>query len=482
MNNISITLPDGTIKVLYEPTPKQLEAHMREEPNVLFWGGRGSGKSTWGRWHAHMCALAYPGFKYCVLRRTFPELEKSHLIDLPKEMALLGGYYHATSHIAYYPNGSTGFFSHCATEEHVLNLLSAEFYLMFFDEVSTFPWDVFTKLAASCRVPKSSGLKAQVRAATNPLGASAEQINRYFVLKDITFEEDEAYNPNDWYDIKANIEDNEHIDKTEYLKRFAGLPAHFRKAWVEGEFGIENALFDFHPTLNGKPYHVIDSIDLDALVKNAQIYRVFDMGYFPDPAYCAWIAHLGHRYIVFHEKLWFKTIASDIAHDIKAEDERLGVTKVVITYCDPTIDIRTGADIRTIKDIFEDNGISMETSINKRDLFASHIHTALSEEAEPANPDTGSPAIPRLQVYVGPRRVGAPYLAKTLPQQRYNPKKPMFLDDHPDDHATVAVAYFLISSGAMERRTMKSVGMKPWMKPKNSDRYVLGREGVHEQY
>src|SRR4051812_17807076 len=90
--------------VLYVPTEKGQDYHQRTEPNVLFWGGRGSAKSTTGRWDAHMRALAYPGFRYIVLRRTFPELEKSHLVHVPREMKLLGGTFNHTKHIATYPN------------------------------------------------------------------------------------------------------------------------------------------------------------------------------------------------------------------------------------------------------------------------------------------------------------------------------------------------------------------------------------------
>ena len=266
-------------QVLYCPNSEMaMDYHLRTEPNVLFYGGRGSGKSVTGRWDAHMKALAFPGFKYCILRRTYPELLKSHLIDVPKEMRFFGGDFNIGTKVARYPNGSLGFFSHCNTEQDVLNLLSAEFYLMFFDEVSTFDWEMFVKLAASCRIPTKfkelMGTTADgyVRAATNPLGVSAEMINRYWVTKDVDLEEDPHYNPNDWYSIKANLEDNPYLSES-YLARFSGMSTNVRKAWVEGEFSMENALFDFHPVLDGKPYHVTNEIDLPKILKSATIYR-----------------------------------------------------------------------------------------------------------------------------------------------------------------------------------------------------------------
>lgn len=473
--NLNAIIVDG--EVLYNPFPKQALAHRMTPPKLLVWGNRGGGKSKWGRWDCHMRALSYPGFKYCILRRTYPELESSHLIDVPIEMDKLGGFYHSTKHVANYSNGSIGFYRHCQSDQDVLNLLSAEFHEMFFDEVSTFEWEMFTKLSASCRVPvpfqEKYGVTALVRATTNPLGVSADSVNRYFVEKDVDPEDDAKYNPLDWENIKIQAEDNPYLNAEEYLASLSGNPEHVLKAWVKGDFGLENALFNFSATKDGRPYHVIGNIDLDGLATKSQVYRVFDMGYFPDPAYCAWIAHLGQRYIVFHEKLWYKTIASDIADDIKREDERLGVKNVVTTYCDPTMDIKTGADIVTIKDTFEINGIPMETSINRRELFASHIHRALGDEVEPG--------VPSLQIYYSGNRhaIGCPYMVKTLPQQRYDPKHPLALADHPHDHAAVALAYFLISSGAMERRGIaKGPLIRKWMQDKKDPTRTLGYESV----
>lgn len=458
---------------LYVATEKQEEYHSRTEPNVLFWGGRGSGKSMCGRWDAHMRALSYPGFTYCILRRTYPELQRSHLVHINREMRQLGGTFHNTDRIASYPNGSRGFFSHCATDDDVLNLLSAEFALMVFDELSTFEWEMFTKLAASVRVPVDSTLTAMVRGLTNPLGPSAGKIIEYFVDKTVDLEEDPDYNPNDWYSIHANLIDNPHLDQIQYRKRFSGLPAHVRKAWVDGEFVLENALFQLTPTMEGKPYHVIPDIDLPKLLKHATIYRTIDAGWFPDPTVVLWIAHLGNRHIVFHEKHWYRTTAIDIAEEIKAEDIRLGVTNVAITYCDPSMDINTTADIRTIKETYEANGIPMENSINKRDVFATAMHNALAEQADENTP--------RLQFYVNGRK-GCPMLVKTIPQMRFDPKRPSFMDDHRDDHWVVACCYYLMSHASdLHRDIVANNKQRPWMKAKKDDYKPLGHDQVREK-
>lgn len=204
---------------------------------------------------------------------------------------------------------------------------------------------------------------------------------------------------------------------------------------------------------------------------NVRVFRAFDMGYFPDPAVCLWIAHLGDRYIVFKERLWFKTVASDIAKDIITESEGL---RVDMTYCDPSMDIQTGADIRTIMDTFEAHGVPMEKSVNNREHYAHAIHTALAEEVEPG--------IPRLQILQGSgKTIGCPYLIRTIPIMGFDEKRPLALADHKHDHAVVALAYFLISQSSHERRPYKGGNTTPrWMRPKNTDRFILGADNVRD--
>ncbi len=464
-------------QVLYVPSLKQDEYHQSTAKNVLFYGGRGSGKSLCGRWDAHMRAMSYPGFKYCILRRTYPELEKSHLIDLPREMKALGGDYNATSKIARYPNGSLGFFSHCQNDQDALNLLSSEFYLMFFDEISTFEWDMFRKLSASVRMPKTFrekyGTRELVRAATNPIGVSAEMINKYWVAQDVDPEEDANYKPSEWLSIKANMEDNPYLPE-DYRDQFSGMNKHLIAGWVHGEFSLENALFDLRPfTINDagekRPWHVINDIDLQKVVKAATIYRTIDAGWFPDPTVVLWIAHLGNRHIVFNEMIKFKTPAYEMAELIKKEDQRLGVDHVAMTYCDPSMDINTTADIRTVREIYEANGIPIECSINDREDFATAIHQGLAEQA--------SDGLPRIQFYVAGRK-GCPYLVRTIPQMRFDPKNFKKMDDHKDDHAVVALAYYLMSHAADPRNEMRPGRINPkWMKIRE-DKFILGMDNV----
>ena len=157
----------------YCPTPKGLDFHEATEPNVLIEGSRGTGKSILLRNDAHMRALAHPGHTYLIVRRTMPELKKSHLHFISHEMKIFGGFFHRTDYIAHYPNGSTGWFSHCEKDDDVLRLLSSEFCAIYFDEMSTFTWEMITKIAACARVKNVRSARHVSRCTRSPSSPGA---------------------------------------------------------------------------------------------------------------------------------------------------------------------------------------------------------------------------------------------------------------------------------------------------------------------
>lgn len=484
-----VALEDGTPHIMYSPHLKQVTFHESQIRNLLAIGSRNSGKSLMLRHDAHMRCLAVPGCSLILIRKTMKQLEESHLLNIRQEMELLGGSYHGTNHVCTYPNGSKLFFSYVGNEGDALNLLSAEFLAAYYDELSVIPWEYFQKLSASVRTPRSfsdQGIRAVIRAATNPLGASAAECMKFFVNQDFTDDEymDLGYIPSEWGHVRIDMEDNPAIDLQQYRRDLASLPPHLKTAWLHGEYMESNALFDFKPNRDGRPWHVIPELDFRELAKKTTIYRAYDHGYAPDPAYCCWIAHLGNRYIVFHEQTWLKTVVSDIAADIREIDAALGVTKVATTFCDPTIDVHTGQDVKTIKDIFEANGVAMECSYNNREHYASVIHTALSEQA--------GPDLPRLQIFRGagipagrigepnPIGAGCAYMIRAIPQQRWDEKHPLRLADQANDHPVVSLAYFLFSHSSEEHRSFTNKPLPKWMRPKKSDdaRWILGKYNV----
>lgn len=430
--------------------------------NIFIYGNRGSGKSRAIRAFLHACAMAMPGFRYVVVRRNLPDLRKNHLIYVGPEMRALGGDFNQTHGQANYENGSIGFYAQCEDEQDAEKVVGAEAAVLFVDEAPQIKWDLLRLLAPSLRVARGADGQQPYRTMAiyggNPVGESVEDLWKYFVDQTVEPHEDPEYDPADFLAFEMHRADNPSIDEAEYRKQFAGLPAHYRKAWLDGVRMDARTLFDVQKTKDGKPYHYIQELPTVAgvpllRVPWVQVYRAFDMGFFPDPAVCVWFVVVGRRVIAVREETWFRTIAKDLAaRMIETTRELVGDTPVVMTYADPAIDMKTGADAVTVRDVLEMSGVPIECSVNDRVAYADAIHGLLGEEAEPG--------VPRLQIY----EPGCPMLAKYLPKMRWDEKNPRKMADHKFDHWPVVLAYFAMSSGVLSATTAPTTAARPvWM-------------------
>src|SRR5579859_186927 len=483
----------GKITHRYVPTEKGLDFHESTALNCILEGSRGTGKSKAIRNDAHMRALSHPGYDYLIVRRTMPQLRKSHLKFIGAEMKALGGYFNKTESIAYYPNGSLGFYGHCQTEDDTMNLLSSEFCAIYFDEISTFTWEMVTRIAACLRVPEGSGLMPIVRGGTNPIGVGASEIRRYYITKDITPEEDEDYIPDDYQAIHTTLDDNPYVDRVQYVKRLKNLPDHIRRAWLDGEWIVEGMYFhDYRPKKRVKagadevPWHVMQeypliysraaTATLDDPFKWIKFYRAIDWGFSPDPAVCLWIAQVPvyykahgdlklskhNRAFVMKERQWHSTTAKDVAKDIYKESEGY---HIVETFCDPTMFVGSEAtDFQSVGDIFDNNRVPLSPSTNDRSQAGFAIHEYLNTILEDG--------LPQLQIF----EYECPHLVRTLGEVRVDTRHPERIADSRQDHWVITLSYFC--SGRISTSKEHKTSSKPkWMQPNPNVRSKLRHLG-----
>jgi hypothetical protein len=455
--------PDGTVEVLYRCTDKGLAYHASAAPNLLVHGPRGTGKSMLMRWDFHMRAQQYPGYVYLILRRTMPELKQSHLHFIDAEMEKLGGFYHHTDNVAVYANGSRGYFGHCETDADILKYLGKQFYGIGFDELTTFEWDMVIKISSACRVPDGCGLTAIVRAGTNPLGVSAEDVHRYYIAKDLTPEEDPDYDPADWVAMQCMPEDNPFLDHQQYRKRFAGLPDAFRRAWLLGEWGVEGAYFSLSeghelealPTF-GPPHDVREVIRWPWM----NIYRVVDWGWH-DSAICVWFVVLPNgREIGFREELWIHTTAKKVAEAIVAKSDGM---RVIATIADPTMWKGLEETGTCMADIFERAGVPLTKSVNDREANGCATQEHLNTEID---------GQPKLQFV----KTGCAQTIRTLKLMKVDKKRAGRIADHKQDHLPIGVGYFCMAD-VVPSRPPRNEPERRWLKHKTTRR-ILGTEGV----
>lgn len=456
----------------YTPQLHQRPYHLSNSPNLLALGTRGTGKSTMMRKDAIIRCMLYPGFKVLILRRTIPDLRKSHLRFINAEMKRLGddvGYYRESTHDVLFGNGSFIQFSHCEKAKDVENYLSSEWDLIIFDELASFTLEMFLLICAASRSPEDAEYKALVRAGSNPLGPGAAWMKEWFVDHDVNLAEYPDYLPEDFEMQFSMLDENKYVNRKEYEKRLKNLPLHARKAYLLGEFVTEGAYFsDFMKSVvvgdRVTPWHTIKNMPTwkDRHGEYTRItdlpwvgiYRSVDWGYFPDPAVCHWHIVLPNKHkITFKEQTWKRTLAADVAKEIKQQSAGM---KIIDSYADPTMFIKTGNAPYSIGEIFEQNGVPLTASQNDRELYGYSIHEMLNTLLK----DDQGNDFPSWQIL----EYACPELVRTLPLLQMDKRDPRKIADGPD-HWVISCAYFAMG-GAVPSKDPIVSEIPRWMRPK----------------
>ena len=160
-------------------TEKQKRFIDSTESEVLFGGAAGGGKSYGQMVDALLFALRYPHSRQLVLRRTFPELDKSlirtSLSLFPREIYT----FNSSSHTGKFKNGSIIDFGYCATENDVYQYQSAEYDVIRFDELTHFTEAQYIYLIS--RVRGANSYPKQIKSSTNPGGVGHSWVKERFV-------------------------------------------------------------------------------------------------------------------------------------------------------------------------------------------------------------------------------------------------------------------------------------------------------------
>ena len=433
-------------------------------PNLLIFGRRGTGKSTAVRWHLHRQAMTYPGFQYMVCRLSKPDLQRTHLVHLEADMTALGGEWLSIRGESRYPNGSLGYWTGFEKEKDALKVLGMDLDALVVEEGTTMPWAIIVDLSATLRSTLATGRTPQLIIPTNPFGPHAAAIKRRFIDQDLSEDEEPGYDPAEWRAIVTTAGDNPALNFQAYDKRLGGLAGPKRRAWLLGEWALgTGAFFDFHPEMDGRPWHVIPRLPEvygKSVYRNPGIpvVRVVDYGYSEDPAVCLWIAVLPNgRGIVVKEKQWVRTPAAEMAREVLGHSAELRCTE---TFADPTLWHGERAGAESVAARFAAAGLALTPSVNDRTMHALHEWLALTLED----------GKPKLQFWAE----GCPELIRRLPMMVGNAHRPEYMADARDDYVC-ALHYFCLG-GVKGREQTPEKQIPWWMKPGAGSR--LGAESV----
>ncbi|MBQ7284248.1 MAG: phage terminase large subunit, partial [Oscillospiraceae bacterium] len=239
---------------------------------TLFGGAAGGGKSFVQLMDAFIYAIKYTGSKQLILRRTFPELEKS-LVRVSLELYPKDVYsYNASKHIGVFANGSIIDFGYCDNENDVYKYQSAEYDVIRFDELTHFTEYMYTYLIS--RVRGANSFPKYVKSSTNPGGVGHSWVKARFIDAAAPMEEWETQDKTIRVFIPASVFENKPLMEKDpqYINRLMSLSEKDRKALLYGEWDIfEGQYFsEFR-----REIHVINPFDIP---KHWKRYFVMDYG------------------------------------------------------------------------------------------------------------------------------------------------------------------------------------------------------------
>lgn len=280
-------------EIAWQPHPGvQTEFLKSNEDEVLFAGGRGSGKSD--------CLMIDP-LRYCsnknfrglIIRRTMPELNE--LISRAQEIypkAYKGATWKEQKKEFLFPSGAKIQFGYCDNVADVERYRGQQFSWLGIDEITQFPdVDIIDKLKGSLRTVDPT-LKIYLRATTNPSGAGRGWVKKRFIDKapsGVRFEEKLSTPIGDliitrkWFN--STIRDNPTllINNPQYVATLASYGDVLKKQWLDGDWSaFEGLAFsDFDENK-----HIVKPFEIPS---EWYKFRACDWG-FSSMAVCLWFA------------------------------------------------------------------------------------------------------------------------------------------------------------------------------------------------
>ncbi len=231
---------------LYIPTPAQVELQECRTKKLLWGGAAGGAKSHGIRWDAYYWCAKIPNYECLLMRRTYPELESTHLLRMDRDQHALGAKYNSQKRTLTWPNGSFIKAGHCESKSDLSKLLSTEYDDARIDEGSTFERDLLIEIGTRVRSTKpevlARGTDGFVRIGSNPGGVGAPYLEDAYIKKSMDPEEFPDYDPSDYTFIPARVRDNPYLSPM-YEKELMQLRPKRRQQLLDGEWGVFDGQF-----------------------------------------------------------------------------------------------------------------------------------------------------------------------------------------------------------------------------------------------
>ena len=406
-------------------------------------------------------ALRYPGSKQLILRRTFPELDKSiirtALIVYPREIYTFS----QTTRTGRFLNGSLIDFGYCEAENDVLRYQGLEYDVIRFDELTHFT--EFQYLYLMSRVRGANAFPKMMKSSTNPGNVGHAWVKARFIDPAPAGTVFEVELPGgrtiSRQYIKSTVYDNIFLmrDDPAYIDRLMALPEKQRKALLDGNWNIfEGVRF----TAFDENVHVIDPFELPSGWRR---YRAIDYGL--DRLSCHWFAVDGDRNVYCYKELSQPNlIISDACKAIKEMTDE----EIYATLAPPDLwsrDQVTGIS-RALQ--FANFGVPLQKVSNDRAAGWAAIDELLK---------VGESGHPKLKIFRNNVE-----LIKNLPMLQIDPKKPddVMTEPHDVTHDPDSLRYFAVFHTCPNEAVLETRFIAPWTEDMHED-YRNGTEAERRE-
>lgn len=426
-------------------TARQKEFIKASADEVLFGGAAGGGKSYGQLTDALLYALKYPGSQQLILRRTFPDLERSLILAHFKFYPLRGGIYkyNSSAHRGKFQNGSTIEFGYLDHEKDVYQYQGAEYDTIRFDELTHFTETMYLYLVGRLRGVNS--YPKQIKSSANPGGIGHTWVKARFI--DIgapnevhTVTDDQSGTQSTRLFIPSRVTDNSALmaSDPEYIKRLERLPEKERRALLYGDWDLFDGQF-FSEFRREK--HVCKPFKIPAHWRR---YVTIDYGM--DMLAALWIAvderGRGWIYRELYEGRDNGKGKDGKGHIISAAAERLremtpSEENIYAWLAPPDLWNRRQETGRSAVELFAEKGLYFEKASNNRIAGWRAVREWLAESTD----EEGNQE-PNLKIFET-----CPNLIRTLPAVQYNAKNSEDISNEPHEltHAPDALRGFCIS-------------------------------------
>lgn len=425
-----VVLTDGGIVIEMGYRPQAVQKRFHQSPaRYRFYGGAAGGGKTEALFQEAIAQILEAESKGHMLngvifRRSFPELERTHIRKFMEQIPSELGVYNGSRHVAEFRGGSRLEFGYCKDEGDISNYLSAEYDFIMIDELTQFTEYMWKMLMTRLRTSKR-GVFPNFCGASNPGGVGHAWVKRLFIDK--RFLTGEGFRPDEFEFIPASVYDNKFLCNVdpEYVRRLEALPEKQRAMYLDGNWGVFEGQFftEWDPSK-----HTIDDFEIPKTWKR---WIAGDYGY-RAPSAVYWLAESPEGNIFVYRELYQAGLtASDLALKVlEMTPENEGISLVLF---DPACWNRTYD--KSIADVFMENGLFAVKANNNRIAGANLFRERLKVKKD------GLGEHPTLQILKS-----CEHAIRTIPVLIHSKNQPEDVDSDGEDHAYDAIRYGIMGT------------------------------------